>query len=128
MSRDWTPQESFYATSKMDDFIEMANSTKIGYKGEMFPLYTKEERDLHSKYSYLAMSQITLISWWWRKENRAPVEYLDHCIQELVEHSNVVDETVAKWFVGELDSGFYYSDWNNKILNEYLEEKFGCEK
>lgn len=35
----------------------------------------------------------------------------------------VFDETLVKWYLGELDSNFYYSDYNNELLQEYLFNK-----
>lgn len=34
-----------------------------------------------------------------------------------------VNETVKKWFLGELDSNFYYADENNALFREWLQEK-----
>lgn len=131
MSRDLRPIEMYSMSKSLnetEDVIAVANSLKFGYKDDPFPVYSEEQQALHYKYPYLTMTEIGEVDLWWRRGNLEPVEYLDRCIREMVENNNIIDQTVEKWFAGELDTGFYYREWNTKLLNDYLEEKFSCEK
>lgn len=34
-----------------------------------------------------------------------------------------VKDVVQEWFYGRLDSNFYYNEWNNRLLTDYMKEK-----
>ena len=51
-------------------------------------------------------------------------KYLENCIKEMITNNDVIDETIKLWFYGKLDKTFYYSDENNRLLKDYLLEKF----
>lgn len=124
MSRDYTPEESyassFLIAENFDEYLEKLCGWYIVYNDERKPLYTEKQKQKIKKYPYTTRTNVEMII----NLPAKACKYLENCIKEMITNNDVIDETIKLWFYGKLDKTFYYSDENNRLLKDYLLEKF----
>lgn len=144
MSRDWTPREHYFADLYMQreyksNFREESLNMTISYEGKEEAVYTEEDKKILKKYRELGfLFSRNLLSLYERtsehpiRRNRMLNE-LELQLEEIIKLSTdrvavndfpkYIDDYLLKWFIGELDKGFYYNSRNNKIFEDYLFQK-----
>ena len=144
MSKDWTPQQYYFADLYMqkeynsnmrEDFINM----KISFNGKEEPFYTEEDKVILKKYRELGfLFSRNLLSLYERtkehpiRRNRllneieVQLNTLIDCNKKNGSHCEFpenIDNILVKWYLGKLDSDFYYNQRNNKAFENYLFNK-----
>ena len=141
MSRNWTPREMYFVDLSIQqrDGHSMRNGlfdmVFVSAHGDKVPFIQEEEKKILSMFKELGfLFSDNLYSLWLsteehpRKRKRVLME-TEIEIGKIIEADKkqrdlgVFDETLVKWYLGELDSNFYYSDYNNELLQEYLFNK-----
>ena len=133
MSRDWTPRElygvdNYYRHNGKDSLRDI--DWKIVYNGEEFPIKTEEEKQYglrHSELDFLFHNLYDIYKKFPNNEKEVD-EVLDDVEKSVVAVENdstynakyVPFETVKKWFDGELDDAFYYSNYNHSLLKDEI--------
>ena len=141
MSRDFAPQEMYHVDKNLDvrkmSIIDMNGNIVYdpdSWVGRHFPMswllaagvieaYLKEYVEKFSgmyPYSNILGGVDALC-------------YMEQQISFLIEEeegegnprlSSEIDSVIRKWFIGHLDKNFYYHETNDRLLVEYLLEKF----
>ena len=117
MSRDFKPIETFSLSS--EEMLEQFESMVWHIGDKEVPIYNKEQIEKHHKYLYLSWSCISMVD----KLDDEKCGYLEDCIRSLIDEGVNKDETVSKWFYGNLDEHFYSREENNELLIDYLESE-----
>lgn len=144
MSRDWTPREHYFADLYMQkeyksNFRKDSINMVISYQGKEESVYSEEEKKILRKYRELGfLFSRNLLSLFERtkehpiRRNRIlndmeiQLNTLIDCNKKhgsSCEYPKDIDITLLKWYLGELDSNFYYNQRNNKIFENYLFDK-----
>ena len=129
MSRDWTPRELWYAD-------EMAYQTrgqrlrdaKFEYviDGKHIPMEDKQSEKIRSQYKELGFL-FELLPNLYNKLSNHP-KYRNRVLQRIEEHledlikqnSGNDTDTVWLWYIGKLDSNFYYRRYNDELFYDYI--------
>lgn len=135
MSRDFTPRQNLateeYTGISLWDFME---HTILSYNGEEAPLYDAEEVALRKSYPLLGKLVNKFTDLYTSLTN------IDGGLDVLRDKDNELamyieqgkgnfTSYLVKWFEGELDPNFYYSEWNEKMfIEEMIKEARGKEK
>ena len=133
MSRDFTPKE-LLASEKWQienghgslwDFME---NTSFEYKGERWPLHTTEEIVIRKQYPTLG-KLLNHFEEAYSSLSKIPggLDVLEKNDKEIALYVETGEgdsnSSVIKWFNGELDKDFYYSDINEELLLEHMQEE-----
>lgn len=129
MSRDWTPREHLAASRRMvalgyDGILDSMRNTFFVHKdGTQTPLYSEEEIALREQFPYFGSLYEyfpELYDALSKYENRS--EFLEQKETELAEFiatgKGDPESYLLRWFNGELDKNFYYSERNDALLME----------
>lgn len=141
MSKDWTPQQHYFADLYMqkeynsnmrEEFLNM----KVSFNGKEEPFYTEEDKIILKKYKELGfLFSRNLLSLYERTKEH-PIRR-NRVLNEIEEQLNVlidcdkkdglsceypfdVSSALIKWYQGELDPNFYYNQRNNRVFEDYL--------
>ena len=134
MSRDWTPRETYamdkdYYNKNGLHFYEIPLVTKLG-DTIISERPTKEDIELGKKYPYLMYVGIDAL---YKMKNIVAEDILievENYLKDLCEgdtfksrtyYPNGFDnESINKWYNGELDNNFYHRERNDEYLIDYL--------
>lgn len=129
MSRDFTPKESL-AAEKYTGFsmFDMMEHTVLSYKGEEKPLYTPEQISLRKQFPlfgklvnrfeslFFPLSKIEGGEEFLREKEKELEKWIEN-------GKGDYNSYLIKWFEGDLDPNFYYSERNEEMfIEEMLEE------
>ena len=131
MSRDLTPRETYLVSTKLDPSYFMLNvKVQYGPGSEERDLYTEQEKKRIRSYPILGRSAPDLILSFLEKEDSNYVtacallyKVETHLDQIAKGELDKVDPVIENWFDGKLDRAFYYSEENNRLMEEYLSKE-----
>lgn len=134
MSRDWRPNELFEVNrfnkeKEGRDFRDMRIT--IRYNGKEFPRFSEEQYAFMKNYPELWLLCPELLCHC--REKMTDEKVRDRVLSRIesevakAEEGDATDETVKKWFDGELEPG-YYMDENTEAFGNYLWECYEAEK
>ena len=131
MSRSWTPQEQSLA----DRYIMQTQGRSLRDQqfymvkpdGTQVPMQSKQEQELRKKYKEIGFlfDNLYIV---YKKLSSHP-KYTARVLGEIedklsyyVNYNKCEDEKdiVWLWYIGKLDSGFYYNNYNNELLEKYI--------
>lgn len=138
MSRDWTPIELYCVNEErkkqgLGSFEDISITYVIN--GEEIPSETDEFKEYKKQYKNLAFlygdGMKKLVRKYGYKNN-----FLNNAFRKVendltdviscVGNNQVkknLNPIVKNWFLGKLDSGFYYNTENNRLFDEYIENQ-----
>ena len=128
MSRDWTPQEDHrldeWAKKERGEYIHDARVT-MKLQGEVVDISCKRYPLIYKKYPNLQFLLGATIT----KDihNDGFQKVLEKCEKELSEiikkddnEESLCDSVMSRWYQGKQDTSFYYSEENNRLLEEHI--------
>lgn len=129
MSRDFTPRDVITAEKYTGiSFFEFMNTTIIRANGKEEPLYTPEAIALRKRFPLFGklVNRFELL-YNPLSEIEGGIEFLKEKEKELETYieteSGNPESYLVKWFNGELDPNFYYSEYNEELfIKEMLKE------
>lgn len=126
MSRDFTPKEKLMTEKYMGiSIFDFFSNTKICYKDEEKPLYTSEEISNRKQFplfgklinkfefSFFPLSKLERGEEFLREKEKELEEWIE-------KGEGDYNSYLVKWFEGELDPCFYYSERNEEMFIEEL--------
>ena len=136
MSRDWTPRETYYADKQLQElgkgslFEITENMVWHDGNGNSKPYYSDEQMKIKKKYKWLG-NLFSPVYDLYKKMSEHP-KYRNRILQEIEDELTVIintnaknkDETVWLWYIGRLDEGFYYNEYNNELFYDYIMQKY----
>lgn len=150
MSRDWMPVEQ-YAVDKQfkEERGAGLRDAVITYRtpdGEELPMRNEKMREQFPELEFLWGESKAIFEKY--QDNKVVLSILDELEEALRDAEKTFDETrtvpegkgfwkldtdelaqlplkevVSEWFNGNLDSSFYYNEWNNQMLRGFVEIK-----
>ena len=127
MSRDLTPMEIYYLNmSHFNDFgrymyeepVDLKYKNTDGTEHIKKDIYnTKQSIELAKSYPYVIACGAEEIL---KDISDKAKEYFETQLKNIIENNTHADWFVRKWVHGQLDGSFYYSEYNNQLLQEYL--------
>ena len=139
MSRDFTPLELYLVNEdRKKQGFESFEDLKIEYvtpNGEKYPLETDEFTHYKKQYKNLGFLYVDGMRKLVDKYgvNNDTLNNTFHNIEKdltdvisCIGNKNSdkqLNKTVEKWFLGKLDESFYYSDQNNQLFGDYIENQ-----
>lgn len=131
MSRSWTPQEQSLANKYIMETHGRSMRDQQFYmikpNGEQIPMQCKQEQALRKKYTELGFlfDNLYIV---YKKLSKHPkytarvLEDIENRLAKYVKYNKCEDEkdTIWLWYIGKLDTGFYYNTYNNQLLEEYI--------
>lgn len=130
MSRNWTPQEQYYA----DKFIQkeqgrsmrdqeffwvQPDGTKIPMEDEQARKVRKQYSELGFLFDYLPKTYKALEKH--PKYRKRILDNIEKHLKEIEELKNGNSQDVIwLWYTGKLDNNFYYNERNNQMFMEYI--------
>ena len=140
MSRNWTPREMYFVDLEMTkQGKSLRNSLYtmvfVDPQGNQTSFISEEEKKVLVQFKELGFLFCeNLYHLWVSTESHPRIRkrILLETEQELEriidadknsKSLDVFDKILVSWYMGELDSNFYYSDYNNELLEQYLYDK-----
>lgn len=141
MSRNWTPREMYFVDLHIQEKEDRSlrsipnNLVFVGTTGERIPFYAEEELKILGMFKELGFLFGDNLYHLWVSTNEHPrirkkvLMWAEEELEKILEADkndkpfDMFDETLVAWYMGKLDSHFYYSDYNNKYFEEYLYDK-----
>ena len=123
MSRDFTPMQNYFASLEVDKDFTLLDNFEWHIGDAIVPAYSPEEIECRKNHEYLGRANPDILSAFFGTDQIETIDFLDNEIKKIVEGKEDVDETVRKWFLGQLDPAFYYGETNDELLIEYLEKR-----
>lgn len=130
MSRNWTPQEQYYA----DKFIQKEQGRSMRDQeffwvqpdGTKIPMEDEQSRKVRKQYSELGFLFDYLPKTYKALEKHP--KYRKRVLDKIEQHLKEIEEIkrgnnqdiVWLWYTGKLDSNFYYNERNNELFMEYI--------
>lgn len=133
MSRDWTPREAYFADKYMVErenrhFYEMVFTIGIGDKQTKFP--NEETSIIYNKFPYLAITMVDRLIFLNENINENILSELNRYValicnkdtgeQAIFFDKSLKNKTIVDWYNGQLDRGFYYREYNDDLLVDYI--------
>lgn len=131
MSRSWTPQEQSLADKYIMKTQKRSMRDQQFYMvktdGTKVPMQSKKEQELRKKYKELGFLFDNLYTVYTKlskhpKYTAKVLQDIENKLAKYVRDNKCEDEKdiVWLWYIGKLDSGFYYNTHNNELLAEYI--------
>lgn len=140
MSRDLTPYELHLLEQDAikhggKSLLDFTGNIVFHYKGEEVPYFSEADMRIRKQYPQLGklLNHFEKVYDTLSKIDNG-LDVLARCDQELNSYINTqtgdVLSPVIRWFKGELDSAFYYSETNDELFLEYMckEAERMCQK
>lgn len=139
MSRDFTPIELYLVNEdRKKRGLESFENVKIEYvtpNGEKYPLETDEFTQYKKQYKNLGLLYVDgmkkLVNKYGIKNDTLnnTFQNIEKDLTDVIScigsknSDKQLNKTVEKWFLGELDEAFYYSNQNNQLFGDYIENQ-----
>ena len=127
MSRDLTPRERVFFNMTIPG-IMLANANLVDTNGNRYPIYSEEELELKKRFPNFAASFDMFIQLW--KDLPSPkrertFEKMENLIKNVIVMDKLNDwracpKDVKKWYLGQLDTNFYYSEENDEMFYNWI--------
>lgn len=135
MSRDLTPAESYAFWQHIEaqggqSLLNSMESTLFTYAGKTTPLYSKESMQNRRKYPLLgglfARRFDDLYGFLSKTENGLDLlKKIEHELGTIIQTKHGDENSyVFKWFIGELDPGFYECRENDRLFFEAIQDEY----
>lgn len=130
MSRDFTPKdflitEPILGENKTWKDVYPTMKFCYGDSEEKF-LYTKYQLEYINKFEYFSRCGIDVILSFFKKYQNEHLDIMLEIDKQIKDYfENKIEpkyDWIKKWFDGELDEHFYYSEENNSMFMEKIEE------
>ena len=135
MSRDWTPQELNSADKYMVEthgkslrytrlYLIQPDGTKIPTESDNIVRMRSQYKELGFLYDKLPETYIALSKH--PKYRNRVLREIEEKLEYYVLHNNSNgndSDPIWLWYIGKLDSNFYYNQYNNELLHEYIIEQ-----
>lgn len=127
MSRDLTPKERVMFNQTTPG-IMLENAYLVDTQGERYPIYSDEDMALKRKFPNFAASFGLFVQLW--KDIPSPkrektFEKMENLIKNIIVMDSLNDwracpKDAKKWYLGELDPNFYYSEDNDSLFYYWI--------
>lgn len=129
MSRDFTPQMNFWVNKQTNDSFLQNVILKIN--GIEKPLWTEEEQEIRHKYPLLAVTFCDLFIKLYNSFSENKREIYISKIEDMISKLTTADmngnikmadvpEEMRDWYLGKLDTNFYYREYNNELFFNFI--------
>ena len=140
MSRNWTPREMYFvdleATKQGRPLRGTLNTLVfVDPKGNQIPFINEDEKKVLSMFKELGFLFSDNLYHLWVSTNEHPrirkkvLMEMEQELENIIDNDKngksftMYDDILVRWYMGELDPNFYYSEYNNELLEQYLYEK-----
>ncbi len=140
MSRNWTPREMIFVDLRMTKEGHSLRDSLNGLvfvdvSGNRVSFFSDEKKKVMSMFRELGfLFGDNLYHLWVATEKHPRIrkrvlmsveQELENLITADINNQSLdcFDKTIVSWYMGELDPCFYYSEYNDELLENYLYEK-----
>ena len=136
MSRNWTPREMHYCDEDFfknnGKYLHDASIIMTDTNGNKTEVGCKRNLDLYEKYPNLCfLWEVKNVEELHKKGMDEILLYVERIVEKYILEDDInefnptvdndfpKDKVIKKWYMGKLDTNFYYSEKNNELLKDY---------